>query len=125
MTTSRRSLVTLALTALLALAGVMSGWNGRPLNLGEEIALEQFVLQGGALADLCDETGAIGKSGAQHHHDCQICHSVGGLAVLPGPAGTGPVLAGLGPADLPYSPNLPTVPKRWTAVPPRGPPQMA
>ena len=118
----RTTLANFALRLLLALALVATGWSSRPLLLAEEAALEQFVLQGGSMADLCDETGAIGNSGSRHGHDCQTCCLAGSPVLLPerSAISQGPVRVALAaPAVLP---GFPVLAPGWNAAAPRGPP---
>ncbi len=120
-----RPFASLALTLLLALATVVTDWTVRPLRPAEEAAIERFVLQGGSLADLCDETGAIGKSGSRHGHDCQSCCLSGGAALLPGRMAEQPVPIAVARATPTAPPLQPVSVEEWNAARPRGPPSVA
>ena len=120
----RRPLASLALTLLLAFATVVTGWSARPLLPAEEVAIEEFVLQGGSLADLCDESGAIGKSGSRHRHDCQTCCLGGAIALLPGRLLARPVSVAVALATSPALPVQPIPAGEWNAAAPRGPPSL-
>lgn len=125
MTIRRPSLAKLVLTLFLALSTMAGAWTGRPVNLSDEIALDQFVLAGGSVADLCDETGTAGGSGTRHGHDCQTCCLTGLAALLPGRAMEAPALAGgVSPAPRPVA-EAPVLAARWREARPRAPPALA
>ena len=77
----RTRFIGLALLSMLVAALVASG-AGHRFASADSVALDAFVLAGGDLADLCDETGGTGMDG---QYGCPACHIVG-TAEVPKPA---------------------------------------
>ena len=71
----------LALLSMLVAALVAAG-AGHRFASADSAALNAYVLAGGDLADLCDETGGAGMAGQT---GCPACHIVG-TAEVPMPA---------------------------------------
>ena len=77
----RTRFIGLALFSMLVAALVASG-AGHRFASADSVALDAYVLAGGDLADLCDETGGAGMDGQS---GCPACHIVGTAEVpMPG-----------------------------------------